>query len=84
MHGLLAQGKVLMIGPAMGSAPIPDQAPVPHGFGVLNVATRAEAEEIARNEPFHVMGWRHNAVLAWTPKYGSLIGVFRDSATAGG
>ena len=84
MHDLLEHGKILMIGPAMGSAPIPDQAPVPHGFGVLNVATRAEAEEIARNEPFHVMGWRHNAVLAWTPKYGTLIGALRDSTATGG
>lgn len=84
IHRLLEQGKILMIGPAVGGAPIPGQAPVPHGFGILNVATRDEAEEIARNEPFHVMGWRHNAVLAWTPKFGTLLGALRDSATAKG
>jgi hypothetical protein len=69
-----------MMGPATGGAPIPRQAPVPHGFGVLNVATREDAEKIARNEPFHGMGWRYNTVMAWTPKFGSLIGVLRDSA----
>ena len=84
VHRLVDQGKVLMMGPAVGGAPIPGHAPVPHGFGILNVATRDEAEEIARNEPFHVMGWRHNAVMAWTPKFGTLIGTLRDFSTATG
>lgn len=82
MHGLIEKGKVLVMGPCMGEPRGTGHAPVPPGFGILNVATRAEAEEIARNEPFHVMGWRHNTVTAWTPKFGSLIDVFRD-ATAG-
>lgn len=82
MHDLLGQGKILMIGPTAGAAPIPGQAPVPHGFGILNVASRDEAEDIARNEPFHLMGWRHNSVMAWTPKFGTLIGALRDSAPA--
>ena len=47
-------------------------------------STLARAEEIARNEPFHVMGWRHNVVMTWTPKFGTLIGALRDSATAKG
>ena len=79
MHRLIEQGKVLVIGPCMGEPAIPGQAPVPPGFGILNVASREEAEEIARNEPFHEMGWRHNAVTAWTPKFGTLIEVLRDA-----
>jgi uncharacterized protein YciI len=75
VHRLIEQGKVLVIGPCMGEPAIPGQAPVPPGFGILNVASREEAEEIARSEPFHVMGWRHNTVTAWTPKFGTLIGV---------
>lgn len=37
---------------------------------------RAQAREIA-------MGWRHNAVTEWTPKFGSLIEMFRDIAPTG-
>ncbi|MGV0991217.1 MAG: hypothetical protein ACOYB7_03095 [Mycobacterium sp.] len=47
--------------------------------GNRHVASRAEAEEIARNEPFHAMGWRHNSVTAWTPKFGSLIEVLCEA-----
>lgn len=78
MHRLVEQRKVLLIGPCMGEPTIPGQAPVPPGFGILNVASREEADEIARNEPFHVMGWRHNTVMAWTPKFGSLIEILRE------
>jgi hypothetical protein len=63
----------------MGERITPGYAPVPPGFGILNAATLAEAEEIAHNEPFHVMGWRRNTVTPWTPKFGDLIEVFRDS-----
>ena len=80
MHRLIEQGKALAIGPCIGEPAIPGQAPVPPGFGILNVASREEAEEIARSEPFHVMGWRHNTVTAWTPKFGTLIDVLRDMA----
>lgn len=73
MHRILQQGKILLIGPCMGEPAIPNQAPVPPGIGILRVASRDEAEEIARNEPFHAMGWRHNTVMAWTPKFGSLV-----------
>lgn len=78
IHRLVEQGKVLMIGPCMGEPTAPGLAPVPPGFGILHVASRAEAEEIARNEPFHTMGWRHNTVMTWTPKFGSLIEVLRS------
>lgn len=73
MHPLLQRGKVLLTGPCMGEPRVPGQAPVPHGIGILRVASRDEAEEIAHNEPFHTMGWRRNTVMAWTPKFGSLI-----------
>ena len=79
MHGLIEEGKVLAMGPCMGEPPVPGTAPLPPGIGILNVATREEAEDIARNEPFHTMGWRHNAVTAWTPKFGALIEVLRDT-----
>ena len=82
MHRLIEQGKVLAIGPCIGEPSVPGQAPVPPGIGILQVASRAEAEEIASNEPFHVLGWRRNTVMAWTPKFGSLIGVLRDLAPA--
>lgn len=78
MHRLVEEGKVLMIGPCMSEPTIPGRAPVPPGFGVLHVASRAEAEDIAHNEPFHTMGWRHNTVMSWTPKFGSLIEVLRS------
>jgi uncharacterized protein YciI len=73
MHELIEQGKVLLIGPCMAEPVVPGHAPVPHGFGILRVSSLEEAEEIARNEPFGVMGWRRNTVMAWTPKFGSLI-----------
>lgn len=73
IHRLVDQGKVLLIGPCMGEPFKQGQAPVPPGIGILRVASRDEAEEIARSEPFHVMGWRHNTVMAWTPKFGTLI-----------
>lgn len=73
MHRIVQEGKVLLIGPCMGEAAIQGQAAVPPGIGILQVASRDEAEEIARNEPFHTMGWRHNAVMAWTPKFGKLV-----------
>lgn len=83
MHELLEQGKVLIIGPCVSEPVRPGHAPVPPGIGILNVASRAQAEEIARNEPFHAMGWRHNTVMEWTPKFGSLIEMFRDIAPMG-
>lgn len=73
VHRLVEQGKVLLIGPCMEEPTIDGQAPVPPGIGILRVASREEAEEIARNEPFHIMGWRHNTVMAWTPKFGTFI-----------
>jgi len=73
MHRLIADGKVLLIGPCLDEPKNPDDAPVPHGIGVLRTATRAQAEEIAANEPFQLLGWRHNALMAWTVKFGSLI-----------
>lgn len=73
VHRLIEEGKVVLGGPCMGEPKIAGQAPVPPGLVVLRVDNREEAEEIARNEPFHAMGWRHNTVLAWTPKFGSLI-----------
>lgn len=77
IHRLIGQGKILLIGPCMGEARLSGDAPVPPGFGILNVASREEAEDIARNEPFHAMGWRHNTVTSWTPKFGVLIEVLR-------
>jgi uncharacterized protein YciI len=73
MHRLIADGKVLLIGPCMDEPKSPGDAPVPHGIGILRVATRADAEDIAANEPFHLLGWRHNDVMAWTVKFGSMI-----------
>lgn len=75
MHRLITQGKVLLMGPCMGESTFDGQAPVPPGIGILRVASRDEAEEIARNEPFHTMGWRRNTVMAWTPKFGTLVEV---------
>ncbi|HPY26285.1 MAG TPA: YciI family protein [Mycobacterium sp.] len=83
VHRLIEQGKVLAIGPCIGEPAIAGGAPVPPGFGILTVSSREEAEEIAREEPFHTMGWRHNTVMAWTPKFGSLIAVLRDMAGPG-
>lgn len=83
MHRLIEDGKVLAIGPCMSGPAVPSQAPVPPGFGILTVSSREEAEQIARDEPFHAMGWRHNTVMAWTPKFGSLIGVLRDVTGSG-
>lgn len=73
MHDLIEDGKILLIGPCMGEPMAPGSAPVPPGIGILHVASREEAEEIAGNEPFGVMGWRRNTVQAWTPKFGSLV-----------
>lgn len=73
MHRLIEQGKVLLIGPCLHEPAVPDGPPVPPGVGILKVASREEAEDIARNEPFHRLGWRRNTVLAWTVKFGSLI-----------
>lgn len=84
MHRLIADGKVLAIGPCMGEPAIAGYAPVPPGFGILRVSSREEAEQIARDEPFHEMGWRRNTVMAWTPKFGSLIELLRELAGSGG
>jgi hypothetical protein len=46
------------------------------------VASRAEAEEIAANEPFQLMGWRRNDVMAWTVKFGSMIPALRSHLDA--
>lgn len=84
MHRLIEQGKVLAIGPTLSDPINPVLAPVPPGFAILNVETRQEAEDIAANEPFHVRGWRHNEVMAWTPKFGSLIDALRAVTTGRG
>ena len=84
MHRLIEQGKILVIGPALSDPIDPVLAPVPPGLGILNVENRQEAEDIAANEPFHMMGWRHNEVMAWTPKFGSLIEVLRAATTGRG
>ena len=81
IHDCIEDGKVLLIGPCMGEQIIPGYAPVPPGFGILQAGSLEEAEEIARNEPFAVMGWRRNPVMAWTPKFGSLITGIRDRLT---
>ncbi len=73
MHRLIAAGTVLLIGPCMDEPKNPGDAPVPHGIGILRVTTRAEADGIAANEPFQLLGWRRNDVMAWTVKFGSLI-----------
>lgn len=83
MHRMIDEGKVLVAGPCMGEPAIPGQAPVPPGFGILTVGSREEAEQIARDEPFHTMGWRHNTVMAWTPKFGPLIEVLRSMTGSG-
>lgn len=83
VHGLIEQGKVLLIGPCTGEPAIPGQAPVPPGIGILRVASRDEAEAIARNEPFHTMGWRRNTVMSWTPKFGTLVELLRAIAGTG-
>ena len=83
MHRVINDGKVLVIGPSMGEPAVPGQAPVPPGFGILTVGSREEAEQIARDEPFHVMGWRRNTVVPWTPKFGSLIELLRGVTGAG-
>lgn len=79
VNRLIHQGKVLLIGPCMGEPAIKGLAPVPPGIGILRVASRDEAEQIAQNEPFHTIGWRHNTVMAWTPKFGTLVELLRDS-----
>jgi uncharacterized protein YciI len=81
MHQMIENGKILIIGPFMGEPGIPGQAPVPPGIGILQVTSREEADEIAHNEPFHVMGWRRNTVMAWTPKFGTLVELLRDFTT---
>lgn len=78
MHRMVEQGKVLLIGPCLGGPIVPGQAPVPPGIGILRVTSREEAEEIAHNEPFHTMGWRYNTVMAWTPKFGTLVETLRN------
>ena len=83
MHRLVEEGKALLIGPCMNEPVSPGQAPVPPGFGILNVGSRDEADEIDRNEPFHALGWRHNTVMGWTPKFGSLIDVVREATHQG-
>jgi len=83
MHELVEQGKVLLIGPCMAGPVVPGHAPVPPGFGILQAGSLEEAEEIARNEPFGVMGWRRNTVTAWTPKFGSLIPLVRERLIGG-
>lgn len=80
VHRLIEQGKVVLMGPCLAEPEIEGQAPVPPGIGILRVASREEAEEIARDEPFHVMGWRRNTVMAWTPKFGSFVEVFAGLA----
>jgi uncharacterized protein YciI len=82
MHRLIADGKVLVIGPCMNEPQNPGDAPVPHGIGILRAATREDAEEIAANEPFHLLGWRRNDVMAWTVKFGTLIPALRSHLDA--
>ena len=78
VHRIVEAGKVLLIGPCIEEPPHPGDAPVPPGIAILRVASRAEADEIAHNEPFRKMGCRHNDVMAWTVKFGSLIPTLRD------
>lgn len=73
MHRLIDEGKLLLGGPCLGEPELPDGPPVPPGLVILRVDSRAEAEDIAHNEPFHLMGWRRNTVLAWTVKFGSVV-----------
>ena len=56
MHRLIAEGKLLMGGPCLGEPRPPDGPPVPPGLVILRVDSREEAEEIAHNEPCHLMG----------------------------
>lgn len=71
--------------PVTGTQPaISGGAPVPPGFGVIAIGSREEAERIARDEPCHSMGWRHNTVMAWRPKFGSLVEVLGAMTGAGG
>lgn len=83
MHQMIEKGKILIIGPCIGEPSISGEAPVPPGIGILHVTSREEAEEIAYNEPFHAMGWRRNTVMAWTPKFGTLVESLRDFTTTG-
>ena len=78
MHQLVEQGKALLIGPCIGEPTFHGQAPVPPGIGILRAASRDEAEEIAKNEPFHTMGWRQNTVMAWAPKFGTALELLRN------
>ena len=81
INDCIETGTVLLIGPCTGGQMIPGHAPVPPGFGILRVGSLEEAEEIAGNEPFAVMGWRRNTVTPWTPKFGSLITPIRERLT---
>ncbi len=71
-HRLRDNGTILFAGPVDVDAMGPG-APGPvgriTGLLVVRAASREAAEAIARQEPFHVAGFRNNVVHAWSIRF---------------
>lgn len=67
------RGRLLFAGPLNMSAHGPGVPPsigAPSGLLVFRAASRAEAEEIAFQDPFHRSGFRKNVVHSWSVRWG--------------
>ena len=74
---LEAKGKLVACGPMdLGT---PDQ----EGMAIIAVASREEAEAIAREEPFGKAGWRFNRVRTWQLNEGPATALGRELAGKG-
>jgi uncharacterized protein YciI len=67
------RGRLLFAGPLDVGAHGPGARPslgAPTGLLVLRAASRAEAEEIALQDPLHRSGFRRNVVHTWSVRWG--------------
>ncbi|MBL0197651.1 MAG: hypothetical protein IPQ09_26225 [Myxococcales bacterium] len=68
-----AKGRLLFAGPLDMGAHGPASPPsigAPTGLLVLRAASKAEAEEMAQQDPLHRGGFRRNVVHAWSIRWG--------------
>lgn len=67
LWGLEEAGKLL------GCGPCDRGEQVREGMGLLLVASREEAERLARDEPYAKAGWRENRIALWTLNEGMAV-----------
>lgn len=71
--GLRDQGRLLIAGPLDMAAHGPGAPPsigAPTGMLVFRATSKAEAEAMAFEDPFHRAGYRKNVVHAWMVRWG--------------